>query len=134
METEYPGIPDRLKAIFTDGIVLFIMILFITSIFARFNHVPDGARIFAFVFTFLLYDPLMTSLFGGTVGHFVQGIRVKREQDETRNIYFHMALIRFVLKTTLGWLSFLTMAGSEKSLAIHDLAAGSVVLYKKSRQ
>jgi len=134
METEYPGIPERLKAIFTDMLVLFAMVLGVTSIFANFKNVPEEARMVAFIFVFVLYDPLMTSFFGGTAGHFMQGLRVKQEQDETKNIYFHRALIRFILKAALGWLSFITISGSQKSLAIHDIAADSVVIYQPKRK
>jgi uncharacterized RDD family membrane protein YckC len=40
-------------------------------------------RIAAFLFVFVFYDPIFTSLFGGTLGHIMFGIRVKGEDDES---------------------------------------------------
>jgi uncharacterized RDD family membrane protein YckC len=128
-EENYPGVFDRVKAIVTDGIVL-IAFMFITSyIFSLFINVPDSIRIIAFAFIFLLYDPLFTSLFGGTIGHMMNGIRVKRESDETKNILFLLAIPRYIVKASLGWISLLTVFGNKKRKAIHDYMAGSVVVY-----
>jgi hypothetical protein len=42
-----------------------------------------------------------------------------------------MALIRFLVKGLLGWLSFLTVTGSTRKRAIHDLLGGSIVMAAK---
>jgi len=68
-------------------------------------------------------------LFGGTIGHFLIGIRVKRERKPEKNIIFPFALIRFVVKATLGWISLLTVSNNLKRKAIHDHMIGSVVIY-----
>jgi uncharacterized RDD family membrane protein YckC len=109
--------------------------MFVASyIFSLFESVPDNARIIAFVFIFLLYDPIFTSLFGGTIGHMMLGIRVKRESDEQKNILFHKAILRYLVKVLLGWVSLLTVSGNKKRKAIHDFLVGSVVVYAKSEQ
>ena len=127
---EYPQILERVKAAFADGIVIIIYIFLITSLFESINQVPDWARISAFVFIFGLYDPIFTSLFGGTIGHMMSNIRVKKGKDETKNILFPLAIIRFFLKVMLGWISLLTVGSNKKRKAIHDIVVGSVVLYK----
>lgn len=81
------------------------MILFriiITYTFSLFDNVPVNAKIAAFVFVFILYDPIFTSIFGGTIGHMLIEIRVKRESDETRNMLFPLAIVRFIVKASLG--------------------------------
>lgn len=133
-ENNYPGVFERVKAIVTDGIVIVVFMFIASYIFALFESVPDSARIIAFVFIFLLYDPLFTSLFGGTIGHMMLGIRVRRESNEEKNILFPLAIVRYIAKSFLGFISLLTISGNEKKKAIHDYLVGSVVVYVKSKK
>lgn len=128
---DYPNVADRVKAIFTDMVFLIVLMFVFSNLFEQFEKVPDYFRGIAFVFVFLLYDPLLTSLTGGTLGHKMNGLQVKRENDETRNISIVKAFIRFLLKSSLGWLSFLTMSVNSKRKAFHDMMVGSVVIYSK---
>jgi hypothetical protein len=61
----------------------------------------------------------------------VVGIRVKRESNEEKNILFPFAVMRYIVKASLGWVSLLTVSGNEKRQAIHDSIAGSVVVYPR---
>lgn len=134
---KYTGVMERIKAIIVDNLVIVGFIFLITNIFSNFENVPNNARIMAFVFVFLLYDPLFTSVFGGTIGHMIIGIRVKREANEKKNILFPLAIIRYVVKVLLGWISLLTVSSNEKNKAIHDYVVGSVTLntkYLKQKQ
>ncbi|WP_106793470.1 RDD family protein [Aquimarina sp. Aq78] len=131
MEKKYAILPDRIKAVVVDGIVLIALMFVITEIFALFNEVPVFFRIIAFIFIFVLYDPILTARYGGTVGHSFSNIIVKREEDHNKNIAFHKALIRFLIKFSLGWISLVTVTGNEKRKAIHDFAAGSIVIETK---
>ena len=133
-EENYPGVFDRVKAIMTDGIVIVVFMFVASYVFSQFESVPDNARIISFVFIFLLYDPIFTSLFGGTIGHMIIGLRVRRESDEQKNILFPLAIPRYIVKVLLGWLSLLTVSGNEKRKAIHDFLIGSVVVYAKSKE
>lgn len=129
-EEIYAGIADRVKAVVTDSFVIVIFIVIVTYSFSAFEHVPDHGRIIAFVFIFFLYDPIFTSVFGGTIGHMMFGIRVKREKNQVKNILFPLAIIRFIVKASLGLISLLTVSGNKKRKAIHDSLAGSVVIHK----
>ena len=129
-EENYAGVADRVKAVVTDSIVIVIFMIIVTYTFSIFENVPDNARIIAFVFIFFLYDPIFTSVFGGTIGHMMFGIRVKREKNQQKNILFPLAIIRFSVKALLGWISLLTVSGNKKRKAIHDSLVGSVVVYK----
>ncbi|WP_167619505.1 RDD family protein [Maribellus sediminis] len=128
--TNYPGVSLRVKAVVTDSVILVILMIGATYLFESMTHVPDLLRVAAFVFIFLLYDPLLTSTAGGTIGHMLFGIRVKRAKHPEKNILFPLALIRYIVKVLLGWISLLTVSGNKKGQAIHDLLVKSVVIYK----
>jgi uncharacterized RDD family membrane protein YckC len=127
---EYPGVFARVKAVTIDGVILLIMMVTTSSIFSNLEYVPDYERIIAFIIIFILYDPLLTSTMGGTLGHRFIGIRVKKASDETSNINIVYAIIRFLIKGFFGWISLLTVMGNDKRKAIHDYVAQSVVIYK----
>jgi uncharacterized RDD family membrane protein YckC len=131
-QEKFPGVLARVKAIVTDSVVLIILIIIFTYAFSLFDNVPDNVKVIAFVFVFILYDPIFTSVFGGTIGHMMLGIRVKRESDEKKNILFPLAILRFIVKASLGIISLLTVSGNKKGKAIHDYLVGSVVVYANS--
>ncbi len=126
--TEYPGVARRLKALFTDTLVMIVFMMFFSALFGQFEKVADEARIIAIVFIFLLYDPLLTSFTGATIGHRLFGLRVRDEQNPTKNIHFFRAFVRFLIKAFLGWISLLTVQGDSKRKAMHDMVVGSVVV------
>ena len=134
IEPIYPSVSDRVKAVFYDSLVTTGFIIVAAIIFSYFDNASDNARMITVLFIVVLYDPLFTSLFGGTVGHMMNGIRVKRQQNEEKNILFPLALIRFGVKFLLGWISLLTVTGNKKRKAIHDMLVGSVVVYKKKTE
>ena len=127
----YPDVADRVKAIVLDSFVMVAFMMIGAVVFSFYEDAPESARIMVFCFIVLVYDPLFTSLFGGTIGHMIIGIRVKRENGESRNILFPLAVIRSLIKLLLGWVSLLTVSGTRKRKAIHDLIVGSVVVYNK---
>ena len=129
----YSGLLVRVKALIMDVVVIMAFMIIATYIFSLFENVTDTTRTIAFVFIFYLYDPLFTSLAGGTLGHRFNGIRVKSAPPHGKNIIFPVALARFIVKSTLGWLSLLTITGNDKKKAIHDYLAGSVVVYKEPK-
>lgn len=128
MTNQYAILPDRVKAVVIDSIILIAAMYLISEIFAQFDEVPQYIRITAFVLISIVYDPFFTSTWGGTIGHSYSNISVRKEVDQSKNISFFSALIRFILKSTLGWISLLTTGTNEKKKAIHDFAAGSVVI------
>lgn len=130
----YPGVSDRVKAIIADSIVIIAFMFIASYTFSLFESVPDYAPVIAFVFIFLLYDPLFTSIFGGTIGHIMLGIRVKRESNEQKNILFPLAVLRYIVKAILGVISLIIVSGNEKKKAIHDYLVGSVVVYARSKE
>lgn len=130
-EITYPGILDRTKAVIMDTVFIILLMVAAKYIFSNFEEVPDSLRAGVFIFIWVVYDPLFTSVFGATIGHGANGICVRKASDQSKKIIFPLALLRYVVKTLLGWISLLTVSTSEKRLAIHDHLAGSIVLYKK---
>ena len=63
MDKNFPDVSERVKAAITDSIVIGLFMLGVVSLFSNFNTVPDFVRISAFIFIFILYDPIFTSLF-----------------------------------------------------------------------
>lgn len=129
--TDYPGISERIKSMIIDSFVPFVWFLFFTYLFDTFQLSNSYLKFSAFVFIILLFEPLMVSQLGGSVGHFFVGIRVKSIDDESKNISFFNALFRYILKITLGIFSLFVILGDEKGRTIHDNISGSVVIYKK---
>jgi len=127
-KTDYPGVFLRVKASTIDSMVIILFMLVATDLFSRFENVPDYARMTAFVFIFILYDPLMVSLFGSTIGHRMSNLKVQR-LDNGKNIHLGLAIIRFLVKVTLGWISFFTVSTNKNRQAIHDSIINSVVVY-----
>jgi len=128
MNRNYAGVYDRMRAAFIDAIIFIGAIYAVSELFALFDDVPTYLRIIAFVLIFLLYDPIFISVYGGTIGHSYNKLQVKRDDDTGKNISFPLALVRFFVKVTLGWISLLTITGNDKKKAIHDYIVNSVVI------
>ena len=126
----YPTLPDRIKASIIDGVILISMIVGATYLFEAIKTTPDVARAIAFLFIFLLYDPIFVSSLGGTIGHMLLGLRVKREKDQSKNVFFPLAIVRFIIKALLGWISLITVTSNSKRKALHDMAVKSIVIFK----
>lgn len=123
----YPQLSDRIQSTFID-LVLIIVLMFISgAIMDRFEQVPDWVRATIFIALFVAYEPICTSL-GCTVGNYIKGIRVRSVENPARRINIFQAIIRYIVKVLLGWLSFLTIHSNPQKRAIHDLVSGSIVI------
>lgn len=132
-EKNYPGVFLRAKAAIVDSIIIILLLLLVTDIFSNFENVPDAAKIIAFVLIFGLYDPIMVSIFGSTVGHRFNNLKVQKLANG-KKINFLQAIIRFIVKALLGWLSFLTVSSNENKQAIHDGIVKSVVVFDNIKE
>ena len=129
---EYPGLSDRIQSSFIDGVLIVILMSVAANALQRYeDEGHDWLRIALFFGIWGVYEPLCTTL-GFTVGNLVKGIRVRRHSDPARRIGFPQALLRYIMKFGLGWISFLTMHANPQRRAIHDLLAGSVMIRKGS--
>jgi len=76
--------------------------------------------------TLLLYEPVLVSFTGGTLGHHLTNLRVVDDRSGG-NVSFLKACARVVLKGVLGWYSFVILAATRRNQAIHDLLTHSTV-------
>lgn len=127
MTPNYPLLKDRIQSTFIDFIFQLVLVFIAAAIIDKFENVPDWVRIAVFVGFFIVYEPLFTTL-GCTLGNYMKGIRVRKNSDTTRKINILEAIIRYAIKLVLGWISFLTIGSNAQRRAIHDLAAGSVMI------
>ncbi|HXA48374.1 MAG TPA: RDD family protein, partial [Burkholderiaceae bacterium] len=79
----------------------------------------------------LLLEPLAVAFTGGTIGHHLYGIRVRRKGSDRRLNVF-AALARFAVKTAFGIPSFFVALISNHRQSLHDLVAHSVVIHKSA--
>jgi len=127
---EFPSLLNRVQAILIDLVILISVLFLATYIFHAIGNVSNSVRKFVFIFMFFLYDPFLISFTGGTIGHHMMNIRVCRFRNPNKKIFIIDAVFRFIIKSLLGWLSFLTITFNDKKRAIHDLASGSIVVKK----
>jgi uncharacterized RDD family membrane protein YckC len=121
----YARVWPRVKAILVDWVILVGAFLVAALVGARF----EGAGAAAFVTWFaiwMLYDPLLVSLTGGTVGHHLLNLRVVSDRTGGRPS-LPAALVRNVAKTFFGVVSLLAMAASSRSKSLHDWIARTTV-------
>ncbi|MCA6115566.1 RDD family protein [Bradyrhizobium sp. WSM 1738] len=74
----------------------------------------------------LLYEPVLVSFTGSTLGHYLTNLRVVDERSGG-NVSFLKACARVVIKGVLGLYSFVTLAATHRNQAVHDLLTKSTV-------
>lgn len=124
--TKFPSLLQRLQSTFVDFIVILFFIIVFSQVSDLFENFPTELRI-AFLIGVSLYEPICTAL-GFTVGHYLLGIRVRKENNTDEKINILYAIVRYIFKVALGWVSFITIHSNEKRRAIHDMVSGSVMI------
>jgi|SRR5882672_8677014 len=127
---EYPLLLDRVQSMFIDVVLIIVMMFVFAALLDKYEHPPDWVRIVLFFGLWAVYEPLCTVL-GCTLGQYIKKIRVRNYPDASKHINFFQAFVRYVLKTCLGWISFLTINTNHEKRAIHDYVAGSVMVKAK---
>jgi uncharacterized RDD family membrane protein YckC len=123
----FPTLSDRTQSTFIDTILIVILMFVASLALEQVSDPPDWIRIVLFFCLWGIYEPVCTTL-GCTFGNYCKKIRVRKVNDTSRRINILQAFVRYILKFALGWLSFLTMHANTKRRAIHDFAAGSVMI------
>ena len=124
MDRRFPTLVRRYGSTLIDGFfILFLIILAGVVLQAQ----GQAVRVTAFVLILFAYEPVLTSRLC-TVGQRLTGVRVRRYADPEERIGILAAYVRFAVKLLLGAISFLTLAFSKEKRAIHDFAAGSIML------
>jgi uncharacterized RDD family membrane protein YckC len=123
----FPPLWKRIGATLID--IYFIIMLAYAMVSILPESFVDRFRLAIFGLA-VLYDPICNSTLGYTFGAFIFRFRVRNEADTTQKLSFPKALLRFIVKALLGWISFLTIHSDSMRRAIHDRVAGSVVIAK----
>jgi uncharacterized RDD family membrane protein YckC len=130
----YARFTRRVQGVCIDAIVF--MFIFAGALIIAVSFGSDNiARVLGFTVaaSWLLYEPVLVSMTGGTVGHRLYNMRVVDDRSGG-NISFGKAVVRMVIKTVLGWYSFIAMAVTSRHQALHDLATGSTVQMRNLAQ
>jgi hypothetical protein len=124
---KYARFTRRLRGIQIDFMLFLIVVVCLlqTAVVLKSNELSQMIGLGAVV-GFFLYEPLMVSLLGGTVGHYLSNLRVV-DNRTNRNVSFLKATARVAIKALLGWYSFITMPAAKRHQAVHDLLTGSTV-------
>jgi hypothetical protein len=123
----YVRFSRRLRASLIDSIIIVFIIVAALFIAVTMRSDDINRKLgFTVLIALLLYEPLLVSIAGSTVGHYLTNLRVVDNQDHG-NISFPKAVARFAIKSALGWFSFITMATTNRHQAVHDLLTESTV-------
>jgi uncharacterized RDD family membrane protein YckC len=123
----YARFTRRFRGIFIDWVVTLVAIFggLLVASTVEINGVSRAIGI-AVIAALVLYEPVLVSFTGGTIGHHLTNLRVV--DDVTGgNVGFLKACARFLIKSLLGWYSFVILAATRRNQAIHDLATRSTV-------
>ena len=135
MEVTYAGLAKRIQSIFIDLFLMLGMMLIAAWILDKINpeqlDKDEWIRAFLFIGIWGVYEPVSMTL-GYTLGNYLMKIRVRKFENAEKKINLLQAYIRLVIKFFLGWLSFITIGFNKERRAIHDLAAGTIVIEKNN--
>jgi uncharacterized RDD family membrane protein YckC len=129
-EAIYPSLMNRLQAMFFDfWIIVAITMLLLVNLFDGFSEQLTWLKFLLFFVIVFIYDPV-GAMTGGTIGYRTMGLKVVR-QDGIRKISLVQAYQRSFVKFILGIISLLTITSDLQKRAIHDKAAGTLVVFKQ---
>jgi uncharacterized RDD family membrane protein YckC len=123
----YARFSRRLRGIVIDWVIAMV-VLFGAVMLASVTGNSDLSRTLGYlVIAFLLlYEPVLVSFTGGTLGHYFSNLRVVDDRTGG-NVGFPKALARVLIKGVLSWYSFVILAATRRNQAVHDLLTRSTV-------
>ena len=135
---KYAGFWVRFVAYFIDGIILFIpgfILSFISGVIIETIGLKSLEILFSIIISFaipMLYYCLLTYYKGATYGKMFMGLEVRSVDNQK------LPVGKIVIRETIGkiissiilCIGYIMIAFTEKKQGLHDLMAGSVVVYK----
>ena len=124
----YATFTRRFRALVIDSAIVTLAVAALAIVGEFSDRVPGSGRVvwMLMVGLLLLYEPILVSVRGATVGHAVNDLRVMREPTG-RWPGFVRALTRFLVKIVFGIPSFITMPFTRRHQAVHDLLTKTTV-------
>jgi uncharacterized RDD family membrane protein YckC len=123
----YARFSRRFRAMLVDWIITLI-VMFGALLLATAVRNDNFSRLLGIlvVVALVLYEPILVSRMGGTLGHYFTNLRVVDDRGGG-NIGFARACARVVIKGVLGLYSFVILAATRRNQAVHDLLTQSTV-------
>jgi uncharacterized RDD family membrane protein YckC len=124
----YARAAPRLKAYLRDFFVYIgILVALMTLAVEVGTPLATQASVITYIVFVLLYEPVCIAVAGGTIGHLTLDLRIARASDLGR-VSFLRAVVRTLVKGILGLWVFMAVYFTRRCQALHDLAAGTVVV------
>lgn len=100
------GAPSVKCAVVIDGIIIALTLVAALSVAVAAESDSVGRIVgIAFVASWLLYEPVLVSVTGSSIGHYLSNLRVVDDRTPG-NVDFLKAIARLGIKTLLGVYSF----------------------------
>ncbi len=129
----FPPLVKRFQSAIIDLVFIILCMVLFSQLLANTNEEKTGPlRGFLLFGLFFLYEPFCVA-FGCTIGNYISGIRIRKFEDEGKRINILNSYLRLIVKFLLGTISFFTVTSNKSRRAIHDMAAGSIVVYAKQK-
>lgn len=125
----YPRLIKRIRAVLIDAVLVPFVALTSLVLGVSLGVESLPAKLALFIVPILILEPALVAWTGGTIGHHLNRIKIVKK-DAVTHIGFPAAIVRFFIKFVLGWFSLISILTTRKHQAVHDLAAGSVVVHK----
>ena len=123
---QYARFSRRLRAMVLDWAIALAVLFGAVGLAVQIESDSASRAIGIFVIIVLvLYEPILISLTGGTLGHHFTNLRVV--DDRGGNVSFLKACARFVIKSVLGMYSFVILAATRRNQTVHDVLTRSTV-------
>jgi uncharacterized RDD family membrane protein YckC len=124
----YARISRRIQAVAVDALVHGTTLIALMSLLELLREHREfiGGAFAGWLGFALLYEPVLVSRRGATLGHSLAHLRVVDLKTGGNPDATH-AFARFWLKATSGLIALLFMAVTRRPQALHDLAAGTYV-------
>ena len=124
---KYARFSRRFRAIVVDWMILMAILFGALMLISTVrNDIFARALGILVVAGLVLYEPILVSFTGSTLGHYFTNLRVVDERSGG-NVGFLKACARVAIKAVLGLYSFVILAATRRNQAVHDLLTKSTV-------
>ncbi len=131
-QAQYARFSRRLRGMFVDWVLALVVIFGAILIAASVGSAAFSRPLaLVVILLFVLYEPVLVSRIGGTLGHRYANLRVVDDRTGG-NVSLAKAFARAAIKAVLGWYSFLIMTATRRNQALHDLLTRSTVQIRDS--
>jgi uncharacterized RDD family membrane protein YckC len=125
----YPRLIRRIRALLIDFVIILIVLVLSFLLAGVFEQASNLIRAAIAFIPVILYEPLLVSIKGGTIGHQIMGVEVVSVKSKLR-LNFLVSLFRSILKFIFGFPSLYFVLTTKNHQALHDILSNSLVVIK----